>query len=324
MLKNFSNSSTAKRLLNRQWLRRFQTYVRFKERFQMISCHIFEQARTPFSQTSFAMKKVISLLCFAMLTACTGGNTMPTVTDIQGKNLNYGATAEFDFFGTNLQNTGLSANVPNCTGQTPAFTSNSQQVLRRTVTGVGNLNVQVLDGAGAVIFAKTFTVPPPQVALSTSMGTIIAELNLAAAPLSVNNFLRYVQSGFYSNTLFHRVIAGFVIQGGGYTTVLVVQPGTFAPISLESNNGLTNLRGTIAMARTADPNSATSQFYFNLADNPSLDYRDANNPGYAVFGKIVQGLDIMDAIGAVPTNTVNGTPDVPVTDVVVKFVLRVQ
>lgn len=271
------------------------------------------------------MKNLFALLCFATLTACGGGDTTPTVTDIQGRNLSYGGTAEFEFLGTYLDKAaGLSVKVPNCTGQTPVYMSPVQQVLRCTVNAIGALDVQVLNGAGAVIFSKTFTVPAPQVALVTSTGNIVVELNPTAAPLSVNNFLKYVQNGFYSNTLFHRVIAGFVVQGGGYTPGFAVQPGVAAAIALESNNGLPNLRGTMAMARTSDPNSATSQFYFNLVDNLALDYQDANNPGYAVFGKIVQGLDVMDAIGAVQTNTLNGVPDVPVTDVVVKTAVRIQ
>ena len=271
------------------------------------------------------MKYLIALLCLTLLTACVGdGNTTPTVTDIQGKNLFYGVTAEFDFFGTYLDREGLNASVPNCAGQTPVFISPTQQVLKCTVTAMGDIDVQIRDGAGAVIFAKTFTVPAPRVVLVTSKGSIVADLNPTAAPLTVNNFLKYVQAGFYTNTIFHRVIAGFVIQGGGFAPGLAMQPGGFAPIPLESNHGLTNQRGSLAMARTTDPNSATSQFYFNLVDNPALDYKDAANPGYTVFGKISQGLDVMDAIGAAPTNTLNGVADVPVTDIVVKTALRLQ
>lgn len=273
------------------------------------------------------MKQIFALLCFAMLTACGGGGaTTPTITDIQAKNLYYGATAEFDFFGNNLASldSGIIPKITNCASLTPAFKSLGEQVFKCTVTATGDLDVQVQDQTGAVISSKTFTVPAPQVALDTSMGKIVVELNPTAAPLTVKNFLNYVQASFYSKSLFHRVIAGFVIQGGGFSPGLAALPNALAPITLESQNGLTNLRGTIAMARTTDPNSATSQFYFNLADNHSLDYRDASNPGYAVFGKIVQGLDVMDAIGAVPTNTVNGVPDVPVNDVVVNTALRIQ
>ena len=270
------------------------------------------------------MKNILALLCLAVLGGCVGGgDTPPTVTDIQGKNLTYGVRAEFDFFGSYLDK-GLSATIPNCTGQTPAFISPVHQVLQCTITAIGELKVEVRDGAGSVMFSKTFTVPPPRVALVTSLGNIVVELDPAKAPVTVNNFLRYVQGGFYSDTLFHRVIAGFVIQGGGFNPGLVAAPGALAPIVLESNTGLTNLRGTIAMARTAAPDSATSQFYFNLVDNPTLDYRDAGNPGYAVFGQIVQGTAVMDAIGTAPTNTVGGFPDVPVTDVLVKSALRIQ
>lgn len=271
-----------------------------------------------------SIKYIIAILCCTALTACVGdGNTNPTVTDIQAKSLGYGLRAEFDFLGTYLDK-GLSANVPNCIGQTPGFISPVHQVLTCTVTTVGDLNVEVKDGAGALIFSKVFSVPAPRVVLVTSMGNIVVELDPTKTRLTVNNFLKYVQSGFYSSTIFHRVIPDFVIQGGGFTAGLVPQAGELDPIPLESNNGLSNLRGTIAMARTADPNSARSQFFFNLVDNTGGDYKDASDPGYAVFGKIVQGLDVMDAIGAVATATQNEFPDVPVTDVVVTSALRIQ
>ena len=161
-------------------------------------------------------------------------------------------------------------------------------------------------------------------ALFTSAGIIIAALDPTAAANTVNNFLGYVQTGYYTNSLFHRVIPDFVIQGGGFGPGLVPLPGLRDPIAIQSNNGLSNLRGSLAMARTSDPNSATSQFYFNLVDNPSLDYQSDVNPGYTVFGKIVQGLDVMDAIAAVPTTVVNGQPDVPVSDVVIQRAVRIQ
>lgn len=270
------------------------------------------------------MKSIAVLLCLAMLTACMGdGNTTPTVTDVQAKSLNYGQRAEFDFLGTYLDK-GLSANIPNCTGQTPTFISPTHQTLTCTITAIGNLDIEVRDGAGTVIFSKVFTIPAPRATLVTSMGNIDVELNPTNAPLTVNNFLQYVQSGFYTNTLIHRVLHGSVIQGGGFGPGLTIKPGARAPIPLESNNGLSNQRGTIAMARTTDPNSATSQYFFNLADHPSYDYKDANEPGYAVFGKIVAGMDVMDAIGAVPTAPQNGVENFPVTDVIVKFALRTQ
>jgi peptidyl-prolyl cis-trans isomerase A (cyclophilin A) len=139
----------------------------------------------------------------------------------------------------------------------------------------------------------------PSVLLKTTMGDIVVELNRMRAPVSTNNFLRYVIEGKYDNTIFHRVIAGFVAQGGGYTETLE-EPELHAPIINESGNGLKNLPMTIAMARFDDPHSATNQFYFNLAANESLD-PNPRNWGYAVFGQVVSGQDVVNAIGSVET-----------------------
>lgn len=271
------------------------------------------------------MKHILAaLLCLVALTACVGnGNTSPTVTDVQAKNLGYGLRAQFDFLGTYLDK-GLSATIPNCIGQTPALTSPVHQVLTCTITAVGNLDLSIRDEAGAIVFAKTFVVPSPRATMITSLGNIVVELDSDKSPVTVNNFLQYVQNGFYTNTLFHRVIPNYVIQGGGFAPGLVIKPGALSPIALESNNGLSNRRGTMAMARASDPNSATSQFYFNLVDNLFLDYKDATSPGYAVFGKIVAGQDVVDAISIVPTAPQNGVPDFPVIEVVTKLVLRTQ
>ena len=156
----------------------------------------------------------------------------------------------------------------------------------------------------------------PQVTLRTSLGTIVFELYPNQAPISVANWLAYVDANFYSNLIFHRVIPGFMVQGGGFTTGLVNQTPLYPSIVLESDNGLSNLRGTLAMARTSDPNSATDQFYVNLIDNTFLNF-SATNPGYAVFGKVTQGLDVIDKIAAVTTKTVGGYQNVPVTDVLI-------
>ncbi|MBV8466025.1 MAG: peptidylprolyl isomerase [Burkholderiales bacterium] len=141
----------------------------------------------------------------------------------------------------------------------------------------------------------------PHVLLNTNMGNIEIELNQAKAPVTVANFLNYVNSGQYNTEIFHRVVAGFVVQGGGYKIDLSM-PATNAPIVNEASNGLKNLRGTIAMARTSDPNSATSEFYFNLVDSPELDYTGptAAGAGYAVFGNVVNGMSVVDAMGQVP------------------------
>jgi len=155
----------------------------------------------------------------------------------------------------------------------------------------------------------------PVVTINTSLGSIYVELYQSNAPITVNNFLTYAYSNFYSNTIFHRVVSGFVDQGGGYTAQLQ-QKATLAPIVLESQNGLSNLRGTIAMARTSDPNSATSQFYFNAVNNTFLDYASASSPGYAVFGNVIQGLNVVDLINAVPVNS----SSIPLTPVVIQSV----
>jgi len=156
----------------------------------------------------------------------------------------------------------------------------------------------------------------PQITMNTSLGTIVFELNAELAPITVENILNYVNSGFYDDTLFHRVIPGFMVQGGGFTTGMVNSP-TNDPIILESDNGLSNLRGTIAMARTSVPDSATSQFFINLVDNSFLDYQNVGNPGYAVFGEVVSGLSIIDGIAQVSTTTVGGYQNVPLADVVI-------
>jgi peptidylprolyl isomerase/peptidyl-prolyl cis-trans isomerase A (cyclophilin A)/peptidyl-prolyl cis-trans isomerase B (cyclophilin B) len=138
----------------------------------------------------------------------------------------------------------------------------------------------------------------------------------------VANFLQYVDDGHYNSTIFHRVIADFVVQGGGYNAELDELP-TRAPIVNEANNGLANDRGTIAMARTEDPDSATSQFFFNVKDNDDLNY-SPSNAGYAVFGRIVEGLDVVDEIAAVDTESRDGFDDVPIEDVILVRVERIQ
>ena len=150
--------------------------------------------------------------------------------------------------------------------------------------------------------------------LQTSMGNIVIELNEQAAPVTVKNFLGYVQSGFYDGTIFHRVITGFMIQGGGFTPKMI-RKKTLDPIINEAKNGLSNKRGTIAMARTNNPNSATSQFFINHRDNDFLNYMDDNRPGYAVFGKVIEGMDVVDAIASVKTTTRDGMENVPVEPV---------
>ena len=154
------------------------------------------------------------------------------------------------------------------------------------------------------------------VKLQTTMGDILIELDEKAAPVTVRNFLDYVEDGFFDGKIFHRVIPNFMIQGGGFTADMT-QDKTRDPIANEAANGLKNERGSIAMARTSNPDSATAQFFINHKDNDFLDYADSANPGYAVFGKTVEGMDVVDAIAAVETTTRNGMDDVPVEPVVI-------
>ncbi|HEX6974030.1 MAG TPA: peptidylprolyl isomerase [Vicinamibacterales bacterium] len=162
----------------------------------------------------------------------------------------------------------------------------------------------------------------PVVVVSTSMGDFTIELFKERAPVSVANFLQYVQEGFYPGTVFHRVKPGFMIQGGGFSDTLVEKP-TRPPIQNEATNGLRNTRGTVAMARTRQLRSATSQWYVNLVDNRMLDHAGytPDDFGYAVFGRVLAGMDVVDKIAAVKTHTVGDMDDVPVEPVVIKSVV---
>jgi peptidyl-prolyl cis-trans isomerase B (cyclophilin B) len=154
--------------------------------------------------------------------------------------------------------------------------------------------------------------------MNTSMGTVIMELYPDKAPKTVANFLQYVRDGFYNGTLFHRIIDGFVIQGGGFEPSMTQKP-TRGAITNEADNQLRNVRGTVAMARTRDPHSATSQFFINLADNDFLNF-SAPTPdgwGYCVFGKVVEGMHVVDRIKGVPTGSRLGHTDIPMSDVVI-------
>ncbi len=161
------------------------------------------------------------------------------------------------------------------------------------------------------------------VKLETSLGDIVVELDEKAAPVTVKNFLRYVQEDFYNGTIFHRVISGFMIQGGMYTADMSSR-NTHEAIVNEAANGLKNTRGTIAMARTNNPNSATSQFFINHKDNDFLNYAGPAKPGYAVFGKVIEGMDVVDRIAAVKTAVRRGMRDVPVEPVVIKSAVIVS
>jgi len=189
----------------------------------------------------------------------------------------------------------------------------------RTLTGlIALLALSACDDDGAAI---TQSIPgaPQRARIETSMGVIQLELFPDRAPITVHNFRQYAQEGFYDSLLVHRVIAGFIVQGGGLTVDMEPSTPTHEPIVNEAKTAPSNRRGTIAMARTSDPNSATSQFFINLEDNLFLDYR-ADTPqgaGYAVFGRVVSGMEVVDEIAGVPTGSVNGFNDVPLTPIVI-------
>ena len=170
-------------------------------------------------------------------------------------------------------------------------------------------------------FATEKTMPdtPTKVKLTTNLGEIIIQLNAEKAPVSSANFLTYVNEGFYNGTIFHRVIPDFMAQGGGFDTSFN-QKAVHSPIKNEADNGLKNTRGTLAMARTNDPNSATAQFFINLKDNTFLNHtgKNASSWGYAVFGEVIEGMDVVDAMAKQPTGNRGGHQDVPKTDIIIE------
>jgi cyclophilin family peptidyl-prolyl cis-trans isomerase len=173
--------------------------------------------------------------------------------------------------------------------------------------------------AGALLLLLVLRAPPV-VVITTSAGVIKVRLDPEGAPATTANFLRYVGDRFYDGTIFNRVIAGFVVQGGGYGPTLALKPGR-PPIRNEGAPTRRNLKGTIAMAHGDDPHGATSHFFINVRDNRSLDWQSAAQPGFCVFGQVIAGLDVVQKIARVPTSTQKGLPDVPTTPVVIESVV---
>jgi len=183
-------------------------------------------------------------------------------------------------------------------------------VLFSTLKGTKSMNDETADN--------------PRVLIETTMGNITIELDTKNAPNSSANFLAYVEDGYFVDTIFHRVIPNFMIQGGGITADMQDKPGSHAPIENEANNGLKNDRGTLAMARTGDPHSATSQFFINHSDNAFLNVSSESSQGwgYAVFGKVTDGMDVVDAMAKVETGNMGGHQDVPVDIISITGVSR--
>ena len=271
--------------------------------------------------------KLTTLLALACtFSACGSSNDFPpVVTGVKVLSAQYGKTATIYLGGKDLRSNLLVDTSGACTSPTFASNSNTDTlVLNCLVAKTGDFSLVVQTAEGAAIYNTTLNIPLPQVAFITAKGSFTVELDLTLAPISTNNFLSYVNKGCYRSTLFHRVIPNFVVQGGGYTAGMVKKTEQGAPIELESNKGLSNVRGSLAMARTYLPNSATSEFYINLVNNVSLDYKNAANPGYAVFGKVVQGMDVADAMASEPTGVVGGFSDVPLSDNTLSLALQTK
>lgn len=263
--------------------------------------------KTTFRTTSAASVVLLSTL----LAACGGGGdgTLPQVSNIRAANVAYGQVTTVTVEGSGL-NTGLQAAIePGCFTMTRGTTSQTSVTFTCRVSALGDLRVRVRNADGAELGTLRLTVEQPQVRMTLTQGTLtgpfVIELDPLKAPGTVDNFLQYVNTSgcWYKDKLFHRVIKDFVAQGGGFTAGLTKGVGQGSPIKLESNNGLKNLKYTVAMARTDAPDSATSEFFINTQDNPSLDYVDAANPGYAVFGKVISGFNAVDQMNLVAVMT---------------------
>ncbi|MFZ6861302.1 peptidylprolyl isomerase [Undibacterium sp. Ji67W] len=248
-------------------------------------------------------------------------NTSPTV-------VGYRQTITMVVNGQNLQQ-GITITNPGCNTLTEsAGGSNTTRTFTCKIIRVGPFDMVITDAANNRLYFASMSAPlaaRPQVTLATTMGNIVVELNPGAAPISVDNFLNYVESGFYSNTIFHRADKQ-VIQAGGYTPSLTAVTPTYSAITLESTlaTGLSNTQGTIGMASTSAANSATSQFYFNVVDNSAIFNATTSSGGYAVFGTIVSGLNVMTAIDSVPTSAQGSLPTVPVTPIIITSATRTQ
>lgn len=286
-----------------------------------------------------ALRSVASAWALLGLAACGGGGgsagtpliDTPNISAVTPDRVSYGRSSSFSVTGTNLLN--LSFAATGCSGLTQqAGGTQTSQTLTCTPTAALSVRLSASTGSGE-IYNNTWVVPTPQVTLTTTLGNIVVDLDPVKAPLTVDNFLAYVNAGFYTDTLMHRVVRGFVSQGGGFTAVagntLTAKAGARPPIALETNKGLSNVRGSIAMARTDAFDSATSQFFFNQVNNDAtslnnLDYQNAANPGYAVFGAISSGLAVIDAMNVVATRTVGGFTNVPVTNIVVQTAVQTR
>lgn len=274
------------------------------------------------------------------LAGCGGGGAIssaggPTLTNLVATTVQYGRTMTVSASGSGLSEGVVLDAGEACTNVTAvANGTDTLQAFTCRVSQLGPMTVRVrLASGGRELGSLRLDVPTPQVSIRLTQaaqdgppsiparsGTFVVELDPVAAPRTVNNFLDYVNGGFYANTIFQRVVRDFVAEAGGYTNNRAIKPPTAAAIPSEANNGLKNVRYSLAMARGADANSATSVFFVNLADNPSLDFGSVENPaGFTVFGRVVSGQEVIDILNTVETrpNLALELPNLPVTNVVI-------
>lgn len=265
-----------------------------------------------------------------LVAACGGGDSGdPSVTNMGVVGLQYGGTMSITVNGFNLADGNSSLEVEGCDNLTPVVRSATQGSYTCTIARIGALTPVVRDGQGAELARVRVTVPVPQVAMTINragtLGTVVIELDPVAAPVTALNFVKHVRQGYYTDTIFHRVLPNQIAQGGFFKADRASRAPLFSPIVLESNNGLQNLRGTIAMARTSEPNSASSQFYFNIIDNPAFDRISDDQPGYAVFGKVISGLEVIDEVGRVPVQALDASfTSIPVNNVVLTSAIQTR
>ena len=270
---------------------------------------------------------LICVVTAILVTACGGGKeeqkaiTPPSVDALTAGAVMYSKQSLFTVSGSGLSGVSVTASGACNSLAEQAGGNTYSRTFMCSPTSIGNLTIAVA-AHGTILKQVSFTVSNPQVTMITTLGSIIVELNPIQAPKTTNNFLLYVNDGFYNNTTFHRIVSGFVVQGGGYYANGTQKHASHPTLELEppSTTGLTNVLGTIAMARTSALNSATSQFYFNTVDNnPNTGTSSGTNldlpagQGYAVFGNVMQGMDVIKAIEVVPV----ASNSVPITPVIV-------
>ena len=273
--------------------------------------------------------------CFLLVGAATlvscggggGGTGGPTVSTLGASNARMGGTSTITVSGRNLRE-GVAVRIegPCETLTTVANGSDETQQFTCDVRGVGEIRAIVSDAKGSFLARLAFQVPMPQVSVVTSSGTFVLDLEAVKAPLSTLNFLAYVNAGFYRNVLIDRVIRDRGIAAGGFTTGLTVKPATRPAIALESSNGLKNLRGTVGVLREGGPASGLARWYINTADNADIDFVDDANPGFAVFGAVSSGMNVVDAISAVETRVdlLKQMTDIPATEILITSATQVR